>query len=121
MTTAAAEAMAAVHAAAATLQERHLHWVVNASLRHFNDAIAKGEREIARHERFREEAPRGWSIIDESRDERLAALRDALVQQRKILTFLLALSRALSIASAEAFAEELRRSGFGFGRSSRRG
>jgi hypothetical protein len=118
--TTSAEALAAARAAAVPLQDRHYQWIVDAALRHFDDAIAKSEREVVRHERFRDEAPRGWSTFDESRDERIAALREALVEHRKILAFLQVLSRAVTIASAEGFADDLRRSGFGLGRNPRR-
>ena len=110
MTASLADAIKEARAAAARLREQHYQWIVEAALRAFEEAIAKEEIEIVRHEQFEGESV--WSRFDGSRAERLQHLREVLAQRRDILVFLRAASRVLMTASIEAFAQELRASGF---------
>ena len=115
-----AEAFQAARVAAGRLQQHHFVSIVDAALRHFADAIRKDELEVVRQERFRNHPPADWTTVIETRDAQLSRLHESMAERRMIVIFLQMLSRALSVASAEAFAEELRRSGFwrGHGRAS---
>ncbi len=106
--------MAAVQAAASGLRDNHLAWIVNAAAEHFADSIGEAEREIARHERFIEEPYLGRFASDKkTRQERIDDKKASIEQYRAILRFLHACDDMISLASAETFAQELFRTGFG--------
>jgi hypothetical protein len=101
-----------VRVAAARLQDRHYHWIVDAALRHFQKRVAEEEQAIIRHERFRDEEPEGYLSLVKPREQEIAELRASVAEHRAIIAFLRAVHDALALASAEQFAADLRASGF---------
>jgi hypothetical protein len=112
--------VAAVRAARAKLQDRHVTWILSGAFEHFVSEAKETETEIVRY-RTLPDLPiftpygkdRGSDGRGATRDGEVADRITRLNEYYAILEFLQALKDAEIVQSAEAFAEELRGSGFG--------
>jgi hypothetical protein len=106
--------LAAVRAARANLQDRHVIWILNGAFEHFVSEAEDMEAEIVRY-RALPELPiftrygkdRGPDGRGATREAEVTDLVARLGQYYAILEFLQALKDAELVRSAEAFAEEL--------------